>query len=191
MPPVTPTDDLDHDLALRAVQGEAEAFDALVVRYSPVVYRIVRRMASDAAEAEAITQEAFLRAWERLARYKTGLPFRPWLVQIAVNVARDALKKSRPLDFADLPEEETLGIAANERGPEERMEDSEALSQLAQAVQALPTPQRMLIALRYEAELSYVDIARSLDLPLNTVRTRLHRAKAKLRELMNVQGGRP
>jgi RNA polymerase sigma-70 factor (ECF subfamily) len=181
----------DDELALRAARGEAEAFDALVVRHSPVVYRIVRRLCSDAAEAEAITQEAFLRAWEGMGRFRTGQPFRPWLVQIAVNAARDAIKKARPLDFADLPEDETLGVAADEPGPEERMEESEALAQLATAVQALPAAYRMIIALRYDAEMSYEDIARTLKLPLNTVRTRLHRAKARLRERLEAAHERP
>lgn len=181
MPAVNPPDD---ELVRRTLRGDPEAYNVLIERHTPVVYRIVRRMCSDRPEAEAITQEAFLRAWESLPRSRTDLPFRPWLIRIAVNVARDALRKSRPMDFADLPPEEPLRMAATEPGPEERLEEAEALAQLAEAVQGLPAPYRAIIALRYEVEMSYEEVARVLDLPLNTVRTRLHRAKRKLREAL-------
>lgn len=174
----------DDDLVRRTLRGDPEAYAALIECHTRALYRIVRRMCSDRAEAEAITQEAFLRAWENLPRSKTDRPFRPWLVQIAVNVARDALRQSRPLDFADLPEGEPEGISTDAPGPEERVEETEALVRLAAAVQALPAPYRMAIALRYEAEMSYEDIASALDLPLNTVRTHLRRAKARLREVL-------
>lgn len=171
----------DDELVRRTLRGDPEAYNGLIERHTPTVYRIVRRMCSDRAEAEAITQQSFLRAWENLPRSKTNQPFRPWLVQIAVNAARDAIKKLRPLDFADLPDDKALGIATSDPGPEEQLEEAEALTQLAAAVQALPAPYRMVIALRYEVEMSYEEVARALDLPLNTVRTHLRRAKQKLR----------
>jgi len=93
----------DDDLVRRVVRGDSAAFGLLVERHTLVVYRIVRRMSSDQAEAEAITQEAFLRAWEGLKRSKNVAAFLPWLIRIAVNAARDVLKRSRPFDFADLP----------------------------------------------------------------------------------------
>lgn len=174
----------DDELVRRTLRGDDEAYNMLVERYAPSVYRIVRRMMCDRAEAEAITQEAFLRAWEALPRSKADQPFRPWLIQIAVNAARDALKKSRPLDFADLPDGEHLGLADDAPGPEERLEKAEARKRLAAAVQELPTPYRLVIALRYDAEMSYEDIARATGLPLNTVRTHLRRAKQRLREAL-------
>jgi len=174
----------DDELPRRALRDDPAAFNLLIQRHTPPVYRIVRRMCSDRAEAEAITQEAFLRAWESLPRSKSERPFRPWLIQIAVNAARDALKKSRPLDFADLPGDEALQIASAEPGPEEQLESSEALARLAEAVQALPAPYRMAVALRYEAEMSYEEMAQALQLPLNTVRTHLHRAKGILRQTL-------
>jgi len=158
----------------------------LIERYTPLIYHIVRRMCSDRHETEAITQEAFLRAWERLPRSKAERPFRAWLVQIAVNAARDALKKQRPLDFADLPESE-LVVANDEPGPEERFEDVEALARLDLAVKGLPAPYRVVIAMRYQAEMSYEEIAATLNLPQNTVRTHLRRAKQRLREALECE----
>jgi RNA polymerase sigma-70 factor (ECF subfamily) len=172
----------DYELVRQTLRGESDAYDVLIERHTSAVYRIVRRMCSDRAEAEAITQEAFLRAWESLPRSEHERPFRPWLIQIAVNAARDELKGLRPLDFADLPECEVAEIAEDKPDPEEWLEHTEALARLAAAVQELPARYRMVIALRYEAEMSYDEMARALDLPLNTVRTHLRRAKYRLRK---------
>jgi RNA polymerase sigma-70 factor (ECF subfamily) len=174
----------DEQLVRRAVNGDNEAFDRLIERHTSALYRIVRRMCSDRAEAEAITQEAFLRAWDRLPRSKADQPFWPWLVQIAVNAARDALKKSRPLDFADLPEDPALTFAAEEPGPEETLERAEGLARLAAAVEQLPAAYRLVVALRYQGGMSYEEISVALHLPMNTVRTHLRRAKQRLRELL-------
>jgi len=171
----------DDDLVRRVVRGDSAAFGLLVERHTQVVYRIVRRMSSDQAEAEAITQEAFLRAWEGLKRSKNVAAFLPWLIRIAVNAARDVWKKARPLDFADLPGEEVQQLADSAKGPEQIVDEDELLGRLAEAVQALPLAYRMVIALRYEAEMSYEQMSEVLGLPLNTVRTRLHRAKSRLK----------
>jgi RNA polymerase sigma-70 factor (ECF subfamily) len=176
----------DDELVRRTVRGETQAFGLLVERHTPAVYRVVRRMCSDRAEAEAITQEAFLRAWESLNRRKDVAAFLPWVIRIAVNAARDMLKKSRPLDFADLPPGEVSGWAGPAIEVEAALEEKALLGRLAEAVQQLPPAYRMVIALRYEAEMSYEEIAEILRLPLNTVRTRLHRAKDRLRE--NLEG---
>ena len=105
-------------------------------------------------------------------------------MQIAVNAARDALKKSRPLDFADLPDDPEQTLAAADPGPEEMIEQAEVLVRLAAAVEQLPVPYRMVVALRYQAEMSYEEIAAALNLPVNTVRTHLRRAKQRLRQLL-------
>jgi RNA polymerase sigma-70 factor (ECF subfamily) len=171
----------DDELVLRTIRGDGQAFGLLVERHTPVVYRIIRRMCSDRAEAEAITQEAFLRAWESLDRSKDPPVFLPWVIRIAVNAGRDMLKKSRPMDFADLPGEEVQQLADPGMELEQAVDEGEILERLGEAVQALPLPYRTVIALRYEAEMSYEQMADVLGLPLNTVRTRLHRAKERLR----------
>jgi RNA polymerase sigma-70 factor (ECF subfamily) len=91
------------------------------------------------------------------------------------------LRKSRPLDFADLPSEDVEGWAEEGGDLEVAVEEGELLRRLADAVQALPLAYRTVIALRYEAEMPYEEIAGVLGLPINTVRTRLHRAKARLK----------
>jgi RNA polymerase sigma-70 factor (ECF subfamily) len=104
-----------------------------------------------------------------------------------VNAGRDMLKKSRPMDFADLPSEEVQQLADTRMDLEEAVDEGELLERLAGAVQGLPAPYRMVIALRYEADMSYERMADVLGLPLNTVRTRLYRAKERLRSALEDQ----
>ncbi len=176
----------ERELIRRAQAGDDDAFGKLVVSHTPKLYRVIRRMTSDPSEAEAIVQEAFLRAWQALPRYRNDRPFFPYLVTIAVNLGRDLWRKARFLEFGEL---ETVAQAAPspEPGPERQVEHGETLQALATAVAALPSAYRAVIALRYDAELSYEEIAAALDLPLNTVRTHLRRAKDHLRSLLEEQ----
>lgn len=168
------------ELVRRARGGDPEAFDRLVGIYTPRLYQIVHRFTSDRGEAEAIVQETWLRVWRALPRSVEDRPLAPWLVRIAVNVARDIWRKKKPLDFADVGGYEDL-LHDERPGPEERMSQKEALERLVEGVKRLKPEYRMVIALRYEGGLSYQEIARTLNLPINTVRTHLHRAKSTLR----------
>ena len=175
-----PIDPGEQDLVRRAVEGEARAFDRLVEIHTPRLYRLVRRTAPDAGEAEAVVQEAWLRAWKNRSRCAPDRPFFPWVATIAVNVARDHWRKHRPLDFADLGEgvEE---IPAAGPSAERSLEDAEARERLARYVEELRPEWRMVLGLRYDGDLAYDEIATVLGIPLNTVRTHLRRAQAALR----------
>jgi RNA polymerase sigma-70 factor (ECF subfamily) len=181
------TSDTDRELVERAQAGDSEAFDRVVERHTPRLYRAVRRMASDKGEAESIVQEAWLRAWRALPRYVHDRPFFPWLARIATNVALDAWRKRRPLDFVDVGGD-GLEFSEDAPSPEERIVSRETLARVAEGVERLRPEQRAVIALRYEAGLSYEEIARALDIPVNTVRTHLHRAKARLRKWREAEG---
>jgi len=171
----------DAELIRQARSGNDEAFGLLVIRHTPALYRVVRRIAEDSAEAEAIVQEAFLRVWRNLQRYRTGRPFFPYLVTIALNLARDQWRSFRRLDFEGLEP----ALSDPEPGPEAQLEQAESLQALAEAVAHLPPAYRAIIALRYDAELSYQEIAEALNLPVNTVRTHLRRAKANLKQYLS------
>jgi RNA polymerase sigma-70 factor (ECF subfamily) len=176
----------DAELIGQARSGNDEAFAQLVIRHTPALYRVVRRIANDSAEAEAIVQEAFLRVWRNLQRYRTGRPFFPYLVTIAMNLARDQWRSLRRLDFDGL-EPVLEGLADPEPGPEAQLEKAETIQTLVEAVAQLPPAYRTVIALRYDAELSYQEIAEALNLPVNTVRTHLRRAKAFLKQHLSNQ----
>lgn len=175
------TDPADRLLIERARKGEVEAFETLVHRYTSGLYRVVRRMASDASEAEAIVQEAFLRVWASLGRYQNDRPFFPYLVTIAVRLQRDQWRKERHVLFGEEGEALEGLLAGNTDDPLAVVEEAETLQALARAVDRLPPPYRAAIALRYEAGLSYEEMAAAMNIPINTVRTYLNRAKARLR----------
>lgn len=170
----------ESDLIRRAALGEAEAFDRLVEAHTPRLYRMLRRLTSDGAEAEALIQEAWLRAWKGRARCSADRPFFPWIATIAVRLARDDWRKRRPLDFADLGEswEESTGDGDS---IERRIESHQARERLAALVRELRPEWQAVIALRYDGHLGYGDIAQALGIPVNTVRTHLRRARLELR----------
>lgn len=168
------------ELLERARRHDEVAFAALVDRYTEPLYRIVRRMVSDRMEAEAIVQEAFWRFWQALPRYDSDRPLLPYLAAIASNLARDYFRRQHRIE--DVAVEDVLEGASDEApGPEQLVDDEHNRQRLAESVKALPFAYRAVIALRYEAGMSYEEIAAALSLPLNTVRTHLRRAKELLR----------
>ena len=177
---MTTGEDVDRNLLRRAQAGDPEAFDQLVDQLTPRLYRVVRRLAPDDAEAEAIVQEAWLRAWRHRRNLDPDRPALAWLSRIAVNVARDQWRKHRPLDFADVGEGADIQMDET-AAPEARLEEAEARRRLAQAVLRLRPEWQVVIALRYDGSLAYSEIADVLSVPVNTVRTHLHRAHAALR----------
>ncbi len=183
-----PSFSVEQELVRRARAGDQGAFESLINIYTPRLFKVVRRMTSDTNEAEAILQETFWRIWKALPRYQEDRRFFPYLVTVATNLVRDAWRKERWL----LPDEyEALAdqFPDNLPTPETQIEAAERLQALAEAVADLPPAYRAVIALRYDAGLSYEEVAAALGLPLNTVRTHLRRAKAVLRQKLETFDG--
>lgn len=166
-----------------AQAGDEEAFEALILIHTPGLYRVVRRMVSDDIEAETVLQESFWRVWRNLARYNNDRPLFPYLVTVSVNYLHDNWRTNRWLDELDITEAADQLLDPRPLLADE-IEHRELLGHLAQAVQELPANYRVVIALRYQAEMRYEQIAEVLDLPLNTVRTHLRRATLALRSRM-------
>lgn len=171
----------ERKLIERARAGDDRAFGQLINHYTPQLYQVIRRVVNDTGEAESAVQEAFLRVWEALPRYRADRPFFPYLVTVAMNLVRDRWRRDRWLDLGGL-EGVSEALPVSGPGPEELAEQSEMLQALAQAVAGLPEGYRTVIALRYDAAMTYQQIAEALELPLNTVRTHLRRAKAQLQD---------
>ncbi len=180
----------ERDLLERARQHDETAFASLVELYTPPIFRIVRRMVTDTMEAESILQETFWRFWQALPRYDAGRPLLPYLATIASNLARDRYRRERRLEEAAV--EDILERQADMSAPDpgQLVDDHKALERLAAVVHDLPFAYRAVVALRYDADMSYEEIAAALSLPLNTVRTHLRRAKGLLRRsLKEVEDG--
>ena len=167
----------------RHLGGDPEAFAQLVSLFSARVFNLALRFAGDRAEAEDLTQEAFLRAYTALPRSKAELPFRPWLLQIAVNLCRDWARRKRPVTFSDLAEsgDDADGLADPQPLPPQAAETQAQLTDLRRAVMALPPALRLIVTLRYNEELSYEQIGQLLNMPPATVGTSLLRARRRLR----------
>jgi RNA polymerase sigma-70 factor (ECF subfamily) len=185
----------------RHLAGDPDAFAQLVTLFSGRVFNLALRFTGDQAEAEDITQETFLRAYTALPGSRNDLPFRPWLLQIAVNLCRDRARRKRPLTFSDLAADsrrEADMIADTDDGaaavpdpapqPPEAAEAEEQLAGLRQALMTLPPALRMLVTLRYNEGLSYEEIGRLLDMPPASVGTGLLRARRRLRAALAEHG---
>ena len=179
----------DDDVLVReCLAGDTRAFGVLVDRYQRRVIAICARVAGGPYEdAQDLAQDAFLRAYTNLARYQAGRSFFAWLYRIAVNLALTA--RGRRHDgpagartatdiLAGLPDLDPGGA------PAARLERAEQARRVQAALARLPADYAAILALRYGADLDYTEIAATLELPMGTVKARLHRAKALLRPLL-------
>ncbi len=158
----------------------------LVSRHERSVYNLVARMLRDPAAAQDLTQEAFIRAFRHLATFDAAHKFSNWILRIARNAAIDALRRREP-EFVPLDEDgegraapaETIPAPPGEDGFR-RLERQDAARALERALSGLRPEYRELIVLRYHEDLSYEEIAEVTGLPLGTVKSFLHRARAEM-----------
>lgn len=175
---------LDESATLRLAQaGDGEAFAALVERYGQDVFRLAYLIVRDAAEAEDVAQEAFLRAYRALGRFHPDRPFRPWLLRIAGNVALNRVRsRTRLAAFLTRYRPARGGEAAP--SPEAAALADERRRTLWRAIGRLRPEQQAVLYLRYFLDLSERDLAACLDCAPGTVKSRLHRALASLRRVV-------
>lgn len=180
------TDQLDQTLRA-AARGDGQAWKQLVDAYTGRVYALLYRQCGSAELAEEITQATFVKVVTQLDRYNEQGRFEAWLFRIAINRLRDELRRqkrqARSVDLATMPPE-ALGHAHNGPLPLDTLTTRERHRQLLEAVDQLPEADRELLYLRYTAEMSFAQIAETLDEPLGTVLARGHRALKKLRRML-------
>lgn len=161
-----------------------EAFTELVLRYQDKIYNLVYRMTGDAEESKDLVQETFVRAFTALRTFQQDARFSPWLYRIAVNQCINYQKRRR--EHALLSED--IVPDTNSRGPEATAEQNETQERVQKAVLSLPQEYRAVILLRHMSELSYQEIADTLQMPLGTVKVRLFRAREMLHERLVEEG---
>ncbi len=179
----TLTTDSDEVLVTRTLHGELGAFEQLVQRHRDVVFRVAARIVGP-EDAADVSQDAFLRAFHRLDRFKALAPFRQWLLQITHNAASDSLARRQRHAIETLDEEDAPSDADPRRQPVSELERRERQERLERKLRLLPEPYRSLLVLRDLEELAYGEIADVLDMPLGSVKGRLHRARAELIEAL-------
>jgi len=164
----------------QAQQGSREAYGRLAAMHYAGVVQVVYRMCGEAQLAEDAAQEAFLRAWLKLPSYQPRTAFRSWLYRIALNAARDVLRRPQAASL----ETATAHLADPAPNPESAVLQQEQAERVQQAVQSLPEAARAVIVLREYGGLSYQEIAEALDIPPGTVMSRLNYARNRLREIL-------
>lgn len=182
----------------KAQKGDHEAFAQLVMAHHKFVYNLALRSLGAADDAQDIAQEAFLRAWLALPRFRRQSSFRTWLYRIVINLCYNRLPKLRqelaaiPVDqVGELIEDGSPTSSAGPEwslaqppGPAAALEANERREFLQQQIDSLPEAYRAMILLRYTQGLAYEEIAEVMDIPMGTVKTGLHRAHRQLRQAL-------
>ena len=174
--------DTDQQLVQRAQRGDLRAFDLLVLKYQGRIAALVSRYVSDAGEVEDVTQEAFIRAYRALGKFRGDSAFYTWLYRIAANAAKNHLvaKGRRPGADATIEDAEGFdegGMLSESASPEALAMGGELAEVVESALNALPDELKAALMLREFDGLSYDDIADVLGCPVGTVRSRIFRAR--------------
>ena len=176
----------EYSLVERARHGDDAAFEAIVNRYSRLIYNIALRSASSPEDAADITQETFLKAWRSLSSFRGDCALSTWLCRIALNCSCDHARSARrhySLSLTmeedgqelDIPETDVRSI------PEEEITRQAEIEAVRKAIDSLPEDQRRIVTMRDITGLSYAEIADTLGLEMGTVKSRLNRARAAIK----------
>jgi RNA polymerase sigma-70 factor (ECF subfamily) len=179
----------DKALIAAAQQGDTTAFNQLVLQYQDLAYTVAYRIVSDPDAAADAAQEAFISAHRGLSRFRGG-SFRAWLMRIVTNACYDELRrrKRRPQSPLEaLYGDESMPSSSNDSQPEspEQHVERQELDQLLQGgIDLLPDDQRLVLVLSDVQDFNYQEVADILGVPKGTVKSRLHRARARLRDYL-------
>lgn len=174
----------EQDLIARAQRGDIQAYEQLVQQYEQIAFRVACLITHEEHEAADAAQDAFLRAYRSLHSFKLDQPFRPWLLRIVTNAALNRIQAAQRRER--MAERYTRQVMVENGGLsiEGLAVKREQQQRLFAAVSQLGPDQQALIALRYFLELPEAEVAAALNIPRGTVKSRLHRTLAKLREII-------
>lgn len=180
-------------LIKQAQQGDVDSFNTLVLHYQDRVYGVAYRIMSDPASAADATQDAFIAAFQKLDTYRGG-QFKSWLLRIVTNTCYDELRrrKRRPADsIEDLAPESAdppPQLVSNAESPEDHAQRMELSRAIEDCIRALPPEFRIVVVLRDVEDLDYSEIAETAGIGLGTVKSRISRARARLRDCLSGVG---
>jgi RNA polymerase sigma-70 factor, ECF subfamily len=179
----------DEQIVERVLAGEQRLFEALMRRHNPQVYRAARSILHDDGEAEDVMQDAYVRAYEHLREFEGRSRFSTWVTRIAVHEALARARRNKRHDTFDAAEEGPSMPAAPVASPEQQTSDGEMRLLLEKAVGALPEEFRSVFVLRAVQGMNGAEVADCLGIEEATVKTRLFRARGRLRDLLEAAGG--
>ncbi|MCC7124726.1 MAG: sigma-70 family RNA polymerase sigma factor [Acidobacteria bacterium] len=182
----------DEELVTRAVAGDQDSFNQLIIRWERPIYALAYRVIGRDEDARDVAQEAFMRAFRALPGFKGQAKFSSWLYRITLNLCRDWIRRQKRTPVVSAPEGLDIIEMAAEQGPVESIEELVARKQLsatvAEAMQHLPEEQRTAIILKEYHGLTFQEIADLQQCPLSTVKTRLYQGLSVLRRQLQAQG---
>ncbi|MDX1733014.1 MAG: RNA polymerase sigma factor RpoE [Halioglobus sp.] len=173
----------DQQLVARVQKGDSRAFDLLVLKYQHKIFGLISRYVRDADEVQDVAQEAFIKAYKALPRFRGDSAFYTWLYRIAINTAKNHLvaRSRRPpgsdVDIEDAEYYEGGGALRDMENPENALFGRELKEVVDRSISNLPDDLRAAVTLREFDGLSYEDIAEIMDCPVGTVRSRIFRAR--------------
>jgi RNA polymerase sigma factor, sigma-70 family len=175
------------DIIARVLKGDKQAYAMLVEEYKSPIYNLAYRMTGNLEDADDLTQETFIRAYQYLWRYDTRRKFFTWLYTIGINLIRNHLKKrardiAPPAAFRLFPESQTQG---NE-GREENLLSEDRIIRLEKTMQKLPVDLREAIILKFHQDLTFEEVAAITGVSLSAVKMRIYRGLDQLKRLMEV-----
>lgn len=178
----------DQELIAQARAGNDAAFEILMRRHLQPIYRFILRLSGDAAVAQDLAQETFIKVWKNLKKFNPAKSFKVWLFTIAKNTTFDWFKKRRALPFSALEDDEGSGplenLADQTPLPDELFQNSETQIALTAALNDLPAKPKAVVLLHQIEDMTFQEIADALDEPLNTVKSRYLRAIIALRKTL-------
>ena len=187
------SDPSDSDLVRRCLRGDEEAYRLLVQRHERPVYHIIWRMVANSEDARDLTQETFVKAFRALDQFDQNRTFSYWINKIATNLSIDFLRKRRlrTVSIDADPEDDDRRPPTLRDGaplPDRQLEQRQTGEMLGRLVERLAPHYRVVVHLRHTQQRSYEEIAEMLNLPLGTVKARLHRAHNQLRAWIRGEG---
>lgn len=178
----------DFEAIRKVLDGDTKAFEFLQKKYKYLIYSLIKKMIKNENDVEDLTQEAFIKAFNALDKFKFNYSFSAWIYRIASNATIDFLRKKRFDTFSidrpigDSEDENYFEIEDESYIPDQDVLSEEKTKIIKEAIDRLPENYREIIILRHEEELDYKSIAKKLDLPLGTVKAHLFRARKLLFE---------
>lgn len=177
----------DHELLRRFQSGDQSAFNDLVRKYQQSVYQTIRRLVGVHEEAEDLSQEVFIKAFDTLKDFRRESSLFTWMYRIAVNLSLNHLRRKKQRQYFSL---NTIGLSLSSRTPkpDQQVEANETLTLIEQAIERLPTKQKLAFTLRYFQKLPHAEIARILERDEGTIKANYHLAIRKLQKAVS-RGG--
>jgi RNA polymerase sigma-70 factor, ECF subfamily len=185
-------DALIANMVAQVKKGDQEAFEGIVDLFKDKIYRHCYRMVGNGHEAEDLAQETFLRAYRNINKYNSEFKFSTWIFRIATNLCIDRLRKKKPDYYLDAEVPGTEGanmysqLSTEEPLPEEVVTENEQWNELQAEIMKLPEKYRTAIVLKYVEDLSLEEISQIMDIPVPTVKTRIHRGREALKKVFQM-----